>query len=87
VATAGILAEDLPIFASYIDNGRGIPNDRETFRHLQGLGKYENQAERRRLLVGPLPGLAVHADLRGLDYTVPYVINWQKEAEKVKGLK
>jgi hypothetical protein len=79
----GTLVEDFFVFVLHIDNRKGVPSDRELFRHLQKLGKYQDESGKRRILVGPMPGLAVHVDTRGLDYKRPYVISWEKESASI----
>lgn len=47
------------------------PQDRELFRHLQGLGKYSGH-EPPRVLIGPVPSLATHCE----DPWLAPVIDW-----------
>lgn len=66
-----ILREDQMIFERYVYNTIK-PADRELFRHLQGLGSYAQQSNKRRL-VSPIPSLATHCHIPWLAPTV----NWQ----------
>lgn len=80
-STSRILNEDIRYFEKYKDNGRGRPEDRELFREMQGLGEYScgDSATRTRILVGPMPSLATHAQLPWL---AP-LINWEESARRV----
>ena len=74
--TSRTLNEDISYFENYRENGHGRPEDRELFRHLQGLGDYANNILNKRILVGPIPSLATHAHLPWL---AP-LVDWEKEA-------
>lgn len=74
------LSEDIGYFEKHKDNGRGRPGDRELFREMQGLGKYSNGDQvSRRILVGPIPSLATHAQLPWL---AP-LIDWEESARRI----
>lgn len=56
----GALKEDSELFHHWVDvPGKNAPQDRDLFRHLQGLQGYEDGSPQR-LLIGPLPSLATH---------------------------
>lgn len=59
-ARAGTLVQDSAIFLQHMKPGRS-PEDRELFRHLQGLGKYRSDSPMR-VLIGPVPSLATHCE-------------------------
>jgi len=73
------IKQDLCYFEIYSDNGKGSPNDRELFRHLQGLGPYENKFSPNRILMGPMPSLATHVHLPWLAPN----IQWEDFAKNI----
>jgi hypothetical protein len=75
-AKAATIRQDLLYFERYHDNGKNVPDDRRLFRHLCGLGSYEEQDNPHRILLGPIPSLNTHLHLPWL---AP-LINWEAEA-------
>jgi hypothetical protein len=59
-ATPKVLREDVSIFDCHVRQRR-VPADRELFRHLLGLGQYED-CQIPRTLIGPIPSLATHLE-------------------------
>lgn len=80
-ARANTFREDLQFFELYKNNGKGSPEDRELFRHLQSLGPYAD-AGKFRILMGPMPSLNTHCHLPWLAPNV----DWEKEAERIRNL-
>jgi hypothetical protein len=78
-ALAKTFKEDIEYFEKYSDNGKGSPEDRELFRHLQSLGKYKDSGKKR-ILMGPIPSLITHAHLPWLAPNV----DWDEEAGDIK---
>lgn len=76
-ATASVLREDAWIFDEHVRQ-KDIPQDRELFRHLQGLGPYED-SPKPRTLIGPIPSLATHLEEPWLAPNV----DWARVADAV----
>ena len=58
-ASTRILRQDFQTIVDHVSPK--APQDRELFRHIQGLGKYSSH-EPARILVGPVPSLATHCE-------------------------
>jgi hypothetical protein len=77
-ARIGCLRDDMGVFLAHVLSGR-TPRDRAIFRHLQGLGPYEDTSCRR-VLLGAIPGLATHCNAARLAPT----IDWESIAAEVE---
>ncbi len=76
-AKAETLRADIKYFETYHNNGKNVPDDRRLFRHLCGLGHFQEQDNPHRVLLGPVPSLNTHVHLPWL---AP-LVNWEAEAE------
>lgn len=73
--------EDTEIFSTHLARrveDKSYIADRETWRHLQGLGAYKYSGKVRKL-VGAIPALATHCEITALSPT----IDWSKLATEV----
>lgn len=70
------LVADEGIFHKYVKQVP-VPEDRELFKRLQGLIGYEKGSPFR-LLIGPMPSLATHCDIRG----IAPIVDWEKVAKE-----
>lgn len=77
LASVSVLKEDQAMHMIYSKPENKVPNDRELFRNLQGLGKYSAQTKKR-LLLGPVPSLATHLHL---PYLAP-AVDWESIAKQ-----
>lgn len=79
-AKAKTLKADFKYFEKYHNNGKNVPDDRKLFRHLCGLGIFQEQENPQRILLGPMPSLNTHANLPWL---AP-LVDWDAEANAIK---
>lgn len=78
-AKSATIKADFAIFQQHTDNHL-TPNDREIFRHLQGLGLYaDKNTSPMRILVGPIPSLATHCE----EPWLAPVVDWLSQATDV----